>query len=554
MNNFEINSNQKIQLLPEHLINQIKAGEVIERPATLLKELLENAIDANANKIQIAIINNGLDLIQVSDNGNGIDYEQLPMAFCRHATSKIEKFEDLYSIYSYGFRGEALASMASVSKLICNTTSSNHFESTIKIEGGLTTGHYQEKSKTQKTGTNIYVKELFYNTPARLKFIKSATAEKNQLTKVINAFLLTNPNIDFSIKWDDKDKVHFEKCEQLEQRVKDIFFKKNQINSDLNCINNEYDNIEFKLLYSPLTSKGNNGKKHFIFINNRLVFDKQIHQIILHNLAVSWPQGETGHYCAYIRLPANQIDINVHPNKTIVKFHQSAKVLSLVSSSIKNSFLYLKNQPQVNQLHEDLETREFPESQSPKSTFSYQSIFKRNEDTDTVTTQNQYLYKTTLSMDRNFIIKKNSEVSEYFLINKDALLRSFLKFAFVNKQLDLSPTPLLVSKPIKMSDKNDHKDTISTFESFGIEIERIDPQTLVIRSIPNFLSTLSTDSFIAELFLTAISKKTLTLAIDKLEIDLENFTQSDFEKIIEISPELLKACKILTDFELEKIL
>src|SRR5690554_5125892 len=181
----------KIQLLPEHLIDQIKAGEVIERPSTLLKELLENSVDANASAIEVEIVGNGLDLLSVKDNGKGIPFEQLDLAFCRHATSKIERFEDIYNLFTYGFRGEALASISAVSKMTCVSNPAGEPESTIKIHGGETLAIDRDNEPEESSGTKMFVRDLFYNTPARMKFIQSKTSEKNQLKKIVNAFLLT---------------------------------------------------------------------------------------------------------------------------------------------------------------------------------------------------------------------------------------------------------------------------------------------------------------------------------------------------------------------------
>lgn len=218
---------QTIKLLPEHLIDQIKAGEVVERPASLIKELVENSIDAGSSKISIAIKEGGMDLISIEDDGKGMTFFDLPYAFCRHATSKIEKFEDLYGLNSFGFRGEALPSIASVSRLVCTSTPKNKEEGgRLVINGGRTESHTSFHNSSK--GTSFFVRDLFFNTPARMKFVKSAQAEKKAIKKILHSFILSNPAITFSIKWDDKEKEIYPALskENLNKRIEQLWFKK----------------------------------------------------------------------------------------------------------------------------------------------------------------------------------------------------------------------------------------------------------------------------------------------------------------------------------------
>ena len=329
---------QTIKLLPEHLIDQIKAGEVVERPSSLVKELLENSIDANSSKIEIQIIDNGLELICVEDNGKGISFHDLPYAFCRHATSKIERYEDLYKLNSYGFRGEALASIASSSKLLCQSTPLDLTNGgRIEIDGGRQVT--LNPLPNNKNGTSIYIRELFYNTPARLKFIKSKQSEKNSLKRIINSFLIANPSIDFSIKWDDKEKLIYKSLPkgQLEKRLCKIFFNNKKNHLPLHMFNAEYEGNKIRGFLSQESGRGNAGKSHFLFANNRLFNDKSLHQAILRNAKDLWGEGNTGHYAVFISTPPSEIDVNVHPNKIQIKFFKSSTIYSLLSSMISRS-------------------------------------------------------------------------------------------------------------------------------------------------------------------------------------------------------------------------
>jgi len=241
MNSYLAKEN-KIEILPEHLIDQIKAGEVIERPAALLKELIENSLDANSSKIDIQIVDNGMELISIEDNGHGITYKDLPLAFSRHATSKISKYEDLYSLSSFGFRGEALASISSISRVTCTSmTKDDESGGKIEIHGGKQ--KLFQLFKQNRSGTSIYINDLFYNTPVRLKFIKSKISEANAIKRIINSFIITNSQTTFTIKWDLKEKVIFPATNSSNdvERIKKIIFKKSKDSPQLIQFTNQYE-------------------------------------------------------------------------------------------------------------------------------------------------------------------------------------------------------------------------------------------------------------------------------------------------------------------------
>ena len=207
-----------IKLLPEFLIDQIKAGEVIERPANLVKEVIENAIDAQAKKIEIHLVNNGLKQITIRDDGKGIAFEDLPYAFCRHATSKIEKFQDLYSLDSFGFRGEALASIASVAQVTCISRQRNQAQGgQFSIAGGQSAKQDHIPQEGIPPGTLLVIKELFFNTPVRLNFIKSQVSERNALLRILHSFFISHPQITFHLKWDREEKSIFPPTDRLQR-------------------------------------------------------------------------------------------------------------------------------------------------------------------------------------------------------------------------------------------------------------------------------------------------------------------------------------------------
>ena len=534
-------SKKHIQLLPEHIIDQIKAGEVIERPATLIKELLENSIDAESTNISIHIIDNGMELISIVDNGKGIDSNDLPLAFCRHATSKINNFEDIYNLYTYGFRGEALASMASISKITCTSTQDGK-KGIIKINGGEIITHQQDESHDDRelNGTSIFVKDLFYNTPARLKFIKSKTSEKNQLKRVLNAFLLTHPQITFSIKWDDQDRQVYPAIEEneLEKRIQKMFFKK--VHTSFQHIQSEYDQVGFSCLLSNESSRGNAGKHQYLFINKRFVQDVQIHKVILNSAANLWPISETGHYFAFIDLPADQLDVNVHPNKTVVKLYRSAQVFSQISNSIKRVISkqqeFISADKSNSLIFEDAE-HTVDDNQFKSLNFSQHKnqndLFSKNSFSSNDLFNKELNYKSTTHNTLNDFIDASLDYSLIFANTDFAIITTYEEkspllinikklawLAFTKVLSEESTTiPLLVSEPLR--DLNPATMSfIDQLNRYGFELDQLDKTTVVLRAYPQLLDGLPYLDYLKELiksFDTAPSKnETIDKIIERL--------------------------------------
>lgn len=511
-------NSRSIQLLPEHLIDQIKAGEVIEKPASLLKELIENSIDAGATKISIQIINNGLDLISIEDNGKGISFEDLPYAFCRHATSKIASFDDVYNLISYGFRGEALASIASVSRLTC-TSMPEH----INLDGGKIIFHGGEQKShstfaQSSSGTSIYIKDLFYNTPARLKFIKSKSSEKNSINKILNSFILAHPEIRFSIKWDEKDKKIFEVITSTDyhQRAKTIFKNKG---SELLEINHQYEGYKIFGLINPKSSKGSYKQNQYLFLNKRLFFDRSLSHITSNLMKQVWAFGEGGEYCIFLEVPPSKFDVNIHPGKTQIKFFQSHLISSLVSSSIKD---ILKNTTQIN-------NNQYPTlAESTPSNFNFEKPYNNNSIyQSTATEEKESLFINRL--ENNFFTFTKENKVHIFSLDKylQQLIESSLrKYSFnINEQ---NITPLLIGEPIKLEPS-----ILSNFElikpflkDLGAEIDLLTPESIIVRTIPSWLNRLPIKEIIKSIILSLKQEHTITEEIFFKKI-LPNFKIED---------------------------
>lgn len=472
---------KRIQLLPEHLINQIKAGEVIDRPASLLKEILENAIDAESTQLNLHIVDNGLGLIALEDNGKGMDRDDLPLAFARHATSKLEKFEDLYALQSYGFRGEALASVASIARITCSSTPREDLTrgGKILIEGG------EEKSlvpfSASSSGTALYIKDLFYNTPARLKFIKSKVAEKNSLKRILQAFILAHPQVAFSLRFDDKEKQMYPSVSSLKERVQALLVSKGKEES---LVHFEESYERYKLEGFLIPSEHAQGNNNFLFINKRLFVDKGLHQALTNHLEQLRP-GIHFQYALFLDAPADEIDVNVHPGKIEVKFFKSGAVYALLSASLKKNFKREEVSSNPSALHSPLEENRF-ESRPFSSQSSY--IQKEQE------AQNSN-WKLLANIFPSFQLLQIEE--DFFIFDAWA----FSTYIFTNEVLTNSPLkedeviPLLVSEPYRADKKTD----LNKLKDLGFELDKLSEETLVLRTIPEALRLLPYRRFVEEL-------------------------------------------------------
>lgn len=520
----------KIHLLPEHIIDQIKAGEVIERPSTLIKEILENSIDANSTKIDLHLVNNGIDLISLTDNGIGMGSEDLPLAFCRHATSKINKFEDIYHLNSYGFRGEALASIASIAKITCETNNGSH-TSLIKIEGGEELTHLSEPEVLSSSGTKLFIKDLFFNTPVRLKFIQSKTSEKNQLKKIINAFLLTQENVEFSIKWDDAEKKVYKAHDTKLARFKDVLFRKQTAN--VFTTENVYDGTSATIFLTEESNRGNAHKFHYIFVNGRYIQDIAIHKVILNSAKNLWPEGETGNYSAFINIPADEIDVNIHPNKTVVKFFKPSQVYAVISASIKELInnLNFKQVDHGKQLTPSSQENLFSNSQQQfekEIQYRHASFTESHNLDEYLGNLHGHASLQQPSTSEDFIpIKYFKKVSLYNIQKDIYLVKDFSIFqklffnAILKSQGSENSIPLLISRPIKLkSSLTDEQ--IEFLNSLGYEVDILDGNTLMIRSFPETLKNYPYINFVEYLVRDKVSH------LD--EIQLNNFEFLEFSR------------------------
>lgn len=322
----------KVIILPEEIRNKIAAGEVVERPVSVVKELVENSIDAGAKRIVVEIINAGETLISVLDDGEGMSREDAILALNRYATSKIKSEEDLYNIRTLGFRGEALASIASVSKMEIRTKTEKEEGVFIKVEGGVIK---EIQSWHGSKGTNIRVNELFYNVPARKKFLKSKSTEANLIVDFIKRVALAFPEIVFQFIQDGKNKFITSGNGKFENVITEILDIKNL--DDLIFFENVRDNYLLKGFISKPGKFVSLKPQDYFFVNRRWIRNNQILQAVKEAYKGRLLEGYYPLVILFLFVPYNEVDVNVHPTKREIKFEREKEIMNFIEESVKNA-------------------------------------------------------------------------------------------------------------------------------------------------------------------------------------------------------------------------
>ncbi len=323
---------KKINVLTTEISNKIAAGEVVERPASVIKELVENSIDAGADKIIIEIKQGGISYIRVTDNGCGISPEDIKTAFLPHATSKIVEEDDLFSISTLGFRGEALASIAAVSNVEIMSKTDDEEGTILEINGGK---FIREEVAGCPKGTTMVVKNLFFNTPARMKFLKKDYTEAGYITDIVQRLVMANPSISFRYIIDEKEKLFTSGDGQLKSCIYAVYGR-DYANGVIE-LNNTDQNIKISGFTGKReTSRGNRAFQN-LFVNGRYVKNRAITAVAENAYKNNIMVGKFPFYVICIDLPYNMVDINVHPTKQEVKFVNEREVCDQVYWAIKSA-------------------------------------------------------------------------------------------------------------------------------------------------------------------------------------------------------------------------
>jgi len=324
----------KIRVLPDHVANQIAAGEVVERPASVAKELVENSIDAGARRITIEIEAGGRRLLKVSDDGEGMVRDDAVLAFERHATSKIRDSEDLAAIGTLGFRGEALASIASVAKIELTTSTEGASSATrVTIDGGRMRN---VKDAAHPRGTTIAVRDLFFNVPARRKFLRSEATETFHLTNLVTHYALAHPEIAFTFVNNGREVVRASPAKDLRERAYQIFggeFIENLL--EVNGGHTEVARVTG--FVSAPRDRRTSRDSQYLFVNRRFVRDRMIGRSLSEGYRSILPHGVYPAALLFIETPLEEVDVNVHPAKTEVRFRRSAAVADAVREAVRNA-------------------------------------------------------------------------------------------------------------------------------------------------------------------------------------------------------------------------
>ena len=321
-----------IRLLPDSVANQIAAGEVIQRPASVIKELVENAIDAGAQHIDVLVTDAGKSSIQVVDDGKGMSETDARLSFERHATSKIREAADLFALRTMGFRGEALASIAAVAQVELRTCVEGEELGTKLVIAGSKV-ESQEAISCPK-GSNFCVKNLFFNVPARRKFLKSNQTELSNILTEFERIALVNPNVSFTLYYNDAEMFNLPAI-QLRQRIMGVFGKK--INQDLLSLDVDTTMVRISGFVARPESARKKGARQYFFVNGRYMRHPYFHKAIMDAYEHLIPVGEQVSYFIYFDVDPGNIDVNIHPTKTEIKFENEQAIWQILAAAVKET-------------------------------------------------------------------------------------------------------------------------------------------------------------------------------------------------------------------------
>lgn len=331
-----------IQLLPDSVANQIAAGEVIQRPASIIKELVENAVDAGATRIDVNVIDAGKTSVQVIDNGRGMSETDARLAFERHATSKIRQASDLFALSTMGFRGEALASIAAVAQVELKTRlASEEIGTSLSIAGSQFTG---QEPCACPVGSNFVIENLFYNIPARRKFLKSNATELNNIITAFERIALVYPDIAFTLRSNGTEVFNLPSV-VLKQRIVDVFGKR--ISQDLLSFNVETSICKIHGFVGKPESARKKGVHQYFFVNGRYMKHPYFSKAVMLPFERLIPQGEQVPYFIYFEVNPEDIDVNIHPTKTEIKFENEQAVWQILSASVREAVGLFNDVPTI---------------------------------------------------------------------------------------------------------------------------------------------------------------------------------------------------------------
>lgn len=511
----------KIIILDENTANQIAAGEVIERPSSIIKELVENSIDANATIIRIEIIKGGVSFIRITDNGDGIAKDDVEMAFERHGTSKIKSAIDLSHIDTMGFRGEALASVASVADVtLISKTKDDKTGTSIHIKGG----EFQTiRNVAKEPGTTITVRSLFYNTPARFKFLKNDTTETRYCNEIINKIALGNPQIAISFISNKKELLQTPGDNQLVNTIYAIYGK--QIANSLFIVQSTNEGMTLSGYVGKQTIARGNRAHQSIFINHRAIKSIEITKAVEKAYESTLMKGRFPFFVLNLSINPSLVDVNVHPAKLEVRFSNAKEIFSLVYRAVKavieetNTIYYQQPKEEIpktfsfnSKVNESTPTYDptYVEKQvfhdqmkQVKEQFKHEPISTlKNTDVEIKDDKSELignyliigqLFKTYVILQREDDILLLDQHACHERITYEKLLKKYENHT-LKKQLLMVPIEVRLTNS-EMNLVFDNKERI---EKMGFEVDQFSDQSIVIRSVPtDILGENARDVFIS---------------------------------------------------------
>lgn len=531
----------KIKIMSEHLANKIAAGEVVERCASVVKELVENSIDANSSEIKIELIDAGTREIKVTDNGSGMNHDDALLAFSRHATSKLLTEEDLFNISSLGFRGEALPSIASVSEITLKT-STGDIGTLINSKAGKI---ISEEKTDARVGTTITVKNLFYNTPARLKHLKSLHAELAAITDYVNKIALSHPNIKFSLYNNHKLLFNTDGSNNLLKVIKDVYgieVAKKMI--EIKNSNNDYS-IYGYISYPEVTRSTRNSI--VTIVNGRIVKNMELNKVINDAYHTYKPEDRYPIVVLKIEVDSSLIDVNIHPTKQDIKFSKMDTIKELITNTIEQQLKSISLIPNVESktikpaIKYEIPTLDLEREVKTEHNLIQEEIVEYEPK---VKERLPELYPVGL-IHGTYIVCQN-DLGMYLIDQHAAQERiNYEKYLYelghpTNNKIDML-IPLTIEMP-----NNEYiilKENLYILTSLNFEVEEMGINTIVVKAHPIWLPKGYEDQAI---------KKIIDIVIDKEHFETEKFN----EKVsITLSCKLsIKANENITIEEMEHLI
>ena len=512
----------RIKQLSKHLINQIAAGEVIERPASVVKELVENSIDAGATKISVEITNDCRD-IRVADNGSGIHPEDILLAFSKHATSKLQKDEDLFEIQTLGFRGEALASIISISKLTC-TTRTKDFETGTKVK--CENSEVKQVETGCAIGTIMDIKDLFYNVPVRLKFLRNPNTEFSYIQEIVQSLALINTNISFELKKFGKTVLKTTGQGDLNQTIKEIY--SSDMNNNLKPVlkTDEISGLKIFGLISKPNFTRSSKKDYHLYINSRSVKCPVIQKAIDMVYKTLIANGKYPFIILNIEIPPHDVDVNVHPTKKEVRYRNTNQIFNFVRTAVEGGLANFVEQtppaiqnivefkPNHSEIKIDKEEdtmyvsdfmmkkiekdikpilptepkpiEEF--SQSSQQSFIQEHFIQEEEETENIIGQYRNTYILIETADGLEIVDQHIAQERFIYEKLKSEKQVASQILFISDVVEVAPSDIAIIK-----------ENIEKFERFGFGIEIINDHELVFRKVPVLIAKVNPKDIISDI-------------------------------------------------------